>query len=194
MCASPQPPPQSNITPQTDRAYKIDYSRPGVVVIFNNKEFTDTEAYPDRDCSDKDVLSLCTLFGDLNYVVRPLYINQTKADKREAITKYANDDYTSYGCLIIFIMSHGDKNRIVSSDSEIIDLNEFITPLKRNASLQSKPKVFFIQACRGPSPIKVNDVQGHTRRGEQRNLGYTKVCSFAYFPIGWHFVQIFRTS
>jgi hypothetical protein len=113
MCASPQPPTQSDITPQTNRAYKIDYSRPGVVVIFNNKEFTDTEAYPDRDGSGKDVSGLCKIFRDLNYVVRPPYIDKTKAIMRKAINKYASDDYTSYGCLIIFVMSHDDKNRIM---------------------------------------------------------------------------------
>jgi caspase 7 len=76
---------------------------------------------------------------------------------RKTITKYANDDYTSYGCLIIFIMSHGDKSRIISSDSQEIDLNEFITPLKRNTSLISKPKVFFIQACRGSTKMTADN-------------------------------------
>ena len=85
------------------------------------------------------------------------YIDKTEAEMTMLIDKYAAYDYTSYGCLIIFIMSHGDKSKIISSDSEIIDLNEFITPLKRNASLKSKPKVFFIQACRGGNTMSAND-------------------------------------
>ena len=76
---------------------------------------------------------------------------------REAIQKYAEHDYTSYGCLIIFLMSHVDKSKIVSSDSACIDLNEFITPLKTNASLKSKPKIFFIQACRGSTEMSVDN-------------------------------------
>jgi hypothetical protein len=155
MCASYNPP--SDITPQTDRVYKIDYSRPGVVVIFNNKEFTDSYKYPVRHGSEKDVSDLCRLFRGLNYAVRPPYIDKTEADMRRLITKYATDEYTSFGCLIIFIMSHGDKSKIISSDAEIIDLNEFITPLKENASLKSKPKVFFIQACRGRARMTVDD-------------------------------------
>jgi hypothetical protein len=144
-------------TSQTDRVYKIDYSRPGVVVIFNNKKFTDPKKYPVRDGSEQDVSSLHSLFTNLNYAVKPSYTDKTQAEMRKLIYEYATDDYTSYGCLIIFIMSHGDKSRIISSDSEIIDLNEFITPLKRNASLKSKPKVFFIQACRGINKMTVND-------------------------------------
>ena len=51
----------SDITSQTYRVYEIDYSRPGVVVIFNNSEFTDSYKYPYRHVSEQDVLSLCTL-------------------------------------------------------------------------------------------------------------------------------------
>jgi caspase 6 len=152
MCASYNP---SDVT-LDERVYKIDYSSPGVVIIFNNKEFTDPIKYADRDGSEQDVFSLCTLFRGLNYEVVSPYINKTEAQMRKAIDDYATHDYTSYGCLILFIMSHGDKNKIISSDSEYIDLNEFITPLKRNASLKSKPKVFFIQACRGSARMTVN--------------------------------------
>ena len=154
MCASYKP---SDATTLAESAYKIDYSRPGVVIIFNNIEFTNPKEYPVRNGSEQDVLNLCTLFRSLNYSVRPPYIDKTEAEMREAILKYATDDYTSYGCLIIFIMSHGKKSKIISSDSACIDINEFITPLKRNASLKSKPKVFFIQACRGSTRMTVND-------------------------------------
>ena len=141
----------------TPSVYKIDYSRPGVVVIFNNKVFTEPIKYRTRDGSEQDVLNLCTLFRGLKYVVPPPYTNKTEAEMREAMQKYASENYTSYGCLIIFIMSHGDKNKIISSDSEIIDLNDFITLLKTNASLKSKPKVYFIQACRGRARMTVSD-------------------------------------
>ena len=96
MCASYNP--QPNITPQTDRVYKIDYSRPGVVIIFNNKEFTNSNKYPVRHGSEKDVSDLCKLFRSLNYVVRPPYIDKTEAEMKMLIDKYATEDYTSYGC------------------------------------------------------------------------------------------------
>jgi hypothetical protein len=166
MCAEYNP--QPDIAPQTDRVYKIDYSMPGVVIIFNNKEFDRPKKYPDRHGSEQDVFSLCTLFRGLNYVVPPPYINKTEADMREAIYEYATDNYTSYGCLIIFIMSHGDKSKIISSDLEEIDLSEFIAPLKTNASLKSKPKVFFIQACLSNSEISNSNVNSRYFDHEHR--------------------------
>jgi hypothetical protein len=65
-------------------------------------------------------------------------------------------------------MSYGDKSRIVSSDSEEIDLNEFIKPLKRNASLIPKPKVFFIQACRSNTEISNNNVNSRSFDHDKR--------------------------
>jgi len=65
-------------------------------------------------------------------------------------------------------MSHGDKSKIVSSDSEEIDLSEFIAPLKTNASLKSKPKVFFIQACRSNTEISNSNVNSRYFDHEHR--------------------------
>jgi hypothetical protein len=160
MCASYNPSPD---TTQTDRVYEIDYSEPGIVIIFNNKEFTDPFKYPIRHGSEQDVSSLCKLFRGLNYEVVPPYIDKTEAKMRKAIDEYATHDYTSYGCLIIFIMSHGDKSKIISSDSQEIYLSEFIAPLKTNASLKSKPKIFFIQACSGSNELTADNPSGTTR-------------------------------
>jgi len=87
--------------------------------------------------------------------------------------KYVSDDYTSFGCLLVFIMSHGDKSKIISSDSKEIDLNEFITPLKRNATLISKPKIFFIQACRGNNKM--------TADGKKRPSSSNSIVHERYF-------------
>ena len=46
-------------------------------------------------------------------------------------------------------MSHGDEDSIIASDNKNIKLNQFFNPIKSNLSLKNKPKLFFIQACRG---------------------------------------------
>ena len=121
----------------SNEVYSIDYTKPGVVIIFNNQFFSE---YDTIAGSEKDVQSLFDVFDDLKYEVPPAYINQTEARMRNAIDEYAQRDYTSYGSLLIFIMSHVNKGKIISSDSLYIDLNEFISPLKMNKSLKGKPK------------------------------------------------------
>lgn len=141
MCASYNPPIISKI-------YSIDYSKPGVVVIFNNKKFSNSIQYPTRYGSEQDVLELCNLFRELKYDVSPPHINKSEAQMRNAINVYAKRDYSSHGCFLLFIMSHGKKSTIISSDSQEVELNEFIIPLKKNASLNNKPEVIIIQASR----------------------------------------------
>ena len=141
MCASYN-------SPIISKIYSIDYSKPGVVVIFNNKKFSNSIQYPTRYGSEQDVLELCNLFRELKYDVSPPHINKSEAQMRNAINVYAKRDYSSHGCFLLFIMSHGKKSTIISGDSQEVELNEFIIPLKKNASLNNKPEVIIIQASR----------------------------------------------
>ena len=148
-----------------DKAYPIDYSKPGTVIIFNNKNFSHPN-YRDRDGSEQDVRELCNVFRNLKYNVPSPYINQTESQMRSAINQYVNTDYSSYGSLLIFIMSHGSNTKIISSDCKEIDLNEFINPLKKNFTLTEKPKLFFIQACRGSKKMKSSEADIETDDAE----------------------------
>ena len=174
MCASYNP----------SKTYPIDYSRPGVVIIFNNETFT---KHPKRKGSEKDVSSLLDLFVRLNYDVLT-YKNKNAADMRRAIRDYATKDYlSSVGCLLVFIMSHGNNGTIISQDSLEIDLDEFMNPLKTNKSLIGKPKLFFIQACRGGnlmSGIQTDDPFELLRKYHDNN---------STLPVGADFLISFAT-
>ena len=74
---------------QEKRAYSIDYTRPGVVIIFNNKTFS---KYDRRNGSEQDVRELCNLFRGLEYEVPPPFINQTEAEMRKAIDDFSKRD------------------------------------------------------------------------------------------------------
>jgi hypothetical protein len=60
-------------------------------------------------------------------------------------------DFTQYSCLIFVIISHGDSlSKIYGVDNEPVDLNDdLIGPFNACESLRGKPKLFFVQACRG---------------------------------------------
>ncbi|XP_041128939.1 caspase-14-like isoform X1 [Polyodon spathula] len=62
-----------------------------------------------------------------------------------------NNSKENISCCFVITASHGDLGAIYGSDSERVELNS-IFKLFRNdqcPKLQSKPKVFIIQACRG---------------------------------------------
>lgn len=55
-------------------------------------------------------------------------------------------------CLVVILLSHGLYDVIYGTDWESVDLRRDIYPLFNNEkcpALQGKPKLFFVQACRG---------------------------------------------
>ena len=62
-------------------------------------------------------------------------------------------DFDKYSCFMAFIMSHGNEKGISGTNKELFDINALsshITP-KKCKGLKDKPKIFFVQACRGPN-------------------------------------------
>ena len=53
---------------------------------------------------------------------------------------------------VCFILSHGDERGIHGVDDEVISIKKIVTKFQMNTSLAGKPKLFFIQSCRGRKP------------------------------------------
>jgi len=54
-------------------------------------------------------------------------------------------------CFVMFVMSHGKDNCVFGSDGQAVKISEIMSPFT-NANctfLKNKPKLVFIQACRG---------------------------------------------
>jgi caspase 3 len=142
-------------TNSNQNAYNVDYSKPGLVLIINNQNFVQTE---ERKGSDKDVDRIMDTFENLNFKTRS-FMNQTKQQMKDLVENYSKKDYSNDSCFVCFIMSHGDNGKILCSDEVLIDLKkEIIKPFQINQTLVNKPKLFFIQACRG------NGVMPHIER------------------------------
>ena len=62
-------------------------------------------------------------------------------------------EYSNVDCLIVVIMSHGNRDeqgnvQIQARDLKKVELSKYINPLKSIVSLKNKPKLFFVNACR----------------------------------------------
>jgi len=130
-----------------ENAYQISQSNPGYAIIFNNRNFVNSPE-SNRSGSEKDVERLSNLFYDLNFEVE-LNLDLYCSDTLDRIKDYSVRDYSSCSCIIIFIMSHGGNGTIETIESGSMHLNHFMDPFKTNNSLKNKPKLFFIQSCRG---------------------------------------------
>ena len=131
------------------KPYDLDYSCPGLVYIFNNIYFKRPQQFRDRAGAKNDQTRLVDLFEKLKFKVKSPFVDMTAEDTHETLKDLGRRDYTDVDCLVVFIMSHGEMGAIYSSDCKKILLEDFFTPFERNKSLKHKPKLFFVQACRG---------------------------------------------
>ncbi|EDO39629.1 predicted protein, partial [Nematostella vectensis] len=136
--------------------YKMTSSPKGYAVIFNYKKFDSSLKFPsekfdERLGSDKDTASLVRLWKAYDFEVPEPYLDLSYDETKAAVNKLALKDYSQYDCLAIFLMSHGKEDFIYTSDGGELKINEIRKRFSnaRCRSLAGKPKLFFIQACRG---------------------------------------------
>ena len=62
-----------------------------------------------------------------------------------------NEADADYNSAVVVLMSHGDTGYIYGTDDEKVKLKDIQAEFEGNKcpKLQGKPKLFFIQACRG---------------------------------------------
>ena len=134
--------------------YPINYARPGRLILFNNQHFKSVKNY--RAGSEIDVENIRNTFQQFNFEI-DVHLDKSGTETLQIIHKYAQQhDFTNDSCVIFFIMSHGHENgKILASDESEVYLNDFIQPFKHVKTLAQKPKLFFVQACRGQNDMKL---------------------------------------
>ena len=63
----------------------------------------------------------------------------------------AKQNYNDVDCIIVAILTHGrSPNLLQGVEGNYVSLDDLLSPFKRyNPTLVGKPKIFFIEACRG---------------------------------------------
>ncbi|XP_011880446.1 PREDICTED: caspase-1-like [Vollenhovia emeryi] len=126
--------------------YHMKHERRGVALILNHVHF---EEMATRKGSIKDTLDLKASLDRLGFDVR-IYSDPTIKTITTVLESTAAEDHTDADCLIVVAMSHGESGLLHSTDS-LYPVEMLWTPFTgdRCSSLVGKPKLFFIQACRG---------------------------------------------
>jgi len=122
----------------------------GFITVICNQTFLGP--YKTRYGADLDIQVILQSFTMLGFVV-DLHIDLS-ADKMLQVTaKLAAFDFTQYDVAGIFVLSHGDEGVVIGSDGQKINLHNLLQPMQLNLSLAGKPKINFIESCRGNQEI-----------------------------------------
>ncbi|TGZ64945.1 hypothetical protein CRM22_006108 [Opisthorchis felineus] len=121
----------------------------GLCLIINQKDFSPETGQTCREGTDRDADRVERLFKMLGYnVQRYLNVNRNKLHRllRDAAT-YDHSQFDSFVCVIL---SHGENGVIYATDGPV-PIDVVIANFRGDqcTTLSGKPKLFFIQACRG---------------------------------------------
>ncbi|XP_047673283.1 caspase-7 isoform X1 [Tachysurus fulvidraco] len=129
--------------------YIMNHKRVGKCVIINNKNFNDDTGMNVRNGTDRDAGELFKCFKNLGFEVC-IYNDQSCEKMTKILKKVSEEDHTDSSCFACILLSHGEEGMIYGTDGAmpIKDIT-FLFRGDMCKSLVGKPKLFFIQACRG---------------------------------------------
>lgn len=135
------------------KSYRMKSSPRGFALIISNVTF-DPRAAPDLDPrkgGEVDDEVLRKVFTELDYLVT-VQRDLSAQGMRTCIENFSRrPDHQTVDSCVVCLLSHGVEGAIYGTDGELLQL-DWVFGTFDNARcplLQNKPKMFFIQACRG---------------------------------------------
>ncbi|KAI4904911.1 hypothetical protein NFI96_033157 [Prochilodus magdalenae] len=129
--------------------YRVDYPSLGKCIIINNKNFNRDTGMGERSGTDLDAAKVLKVFKELGFNTS-VQNNRTVSQMRQILTQASKEDHSQSAMFVCVLLSHGDEGVIYGIDG-VLELKELTRLFQGNmcTSLAGKPKLFFIQACRG---------------------------------------------
>lgn len=129
--------------------YCMDYPSIGKCIIINNKIFDRSTGMSDRAGTDVDAAKMLKVFNELGFKTS-VQNNRTVSQMRQILSSVSKEDHSNSAMFVCVMLSHGDEGTIFGTDG-CMELKELTRLFRGNQcpSLAGKPKLFFIQACRG---------------------------------------------
>jgi len=168
--------------------YNMQHRRRGHAVIFNHDIF-DSDHYAPRKGSKMDVKNLRETFSSLLFDVI-VHDNLEYSEIKNTISKLAAQDHSDADCVVVIVMTHGENGLLAPRDSSIlynVDLLWQPFTADKCPTLAGKPKLFFIQACRG------NELDAGVRVKERRRSEFDSSASSFKIPTHADFLIAYST-
>ncbi|KAM7437399.1 hypothetical protein ABFA07_012956 [Porites harrisoni] len=160
---------KKNVLPDTDEdfVYPMNCKPHGWCLIVNNVDF---ETLRRRGGSDLDAKQLSGLFTQLHYKVKVVR-NQTAKQLKDTLFQFAKmSDHKAADSMVLCLLSHGLEGQIYGVDGVLVSIPDLLALFNGYMAkdLIGKPKLFFIQACRGSDYDHGTDVTdgGHSANVE----------------------------
>lgn len=129
--------------------YRMDFPCMGLCLLINNKNFQPSTGMNTRKGTDVDAAAVAKTFIKLGYKMK-VFTDLKVAAMKDTLRKVAQEDHSDHASFVCVILSHGDEGIIFGTDGfEKLDVLTRYFKGDKCKTLVGKPKLFFIQACRG---------------------------------------------
>lgn len=172
--------------------YNMKNKRRGIAVIFNNMNFEHhTGMYP-RPGSERDSKNMYRLLCALGFEDIQSYDDSSVKKMKDVMDEVRNEDFSNKDCFLCVILSHGEEGYVYGTDDKV-SIEDLVFPLKGNncPSLALKPKIFFIQACRGKKVddgVEVADAVGEDEEAMDESVEMRRIPTEADFIMAYSVV------
>ena len=120
----------------------------GITLIINITSFHPDGPHSPRYGSEEDVRQIEGLFTRLDFSVQKEE-DLSKKQLEDLLGHVTRQDHSNYDCFVLWLMSHGSSGEVLCSDNRMMPIQEIHDMFNKCKTLSGKPKLFFIQACRG---------------------------------------------
>ncbi|XP_013399774.1 caspase-3 [Lingula anatina] len=132
-----------------ENEYNFNHPNRGYAIIINNRKFEHHTEMPERNGTDLDAAALYQRLSALDFKVE-LVNNLRREEMRSKLEEVAKRNHSDNDCVVVAILTHGEEGVVYGVDGWI-ELEKLVAPFKGDKclTLVGKPKIFFVQACRG---------------------------------------------
>uniref|UniRef100_A0A182SG09 Caspase n=1 Tax=Anopheles maculatus TaxID=74869 RepID=A0A182SG09_9DIPT len=129
-----------------EEEYDTSNPRRGKAIILHHENFRELTK---REGSGRDCSTAITVLTCMQFDVR-VYQDLPFAELCSVLKEVASEDHSDDDCLLVMIMTHGDDDVLYAYDRPY-NADLLFQPFMGDACpmLRGKPKLFFVQACRG---------------------------------------------
>ncbi|XP_035697785.1 malignant fibrous histiocytoma-amplified sequence 1 homolog [Branchiostoma floridae] len=131
---------------QQNDFYKMTSDPRSLALIISNINFTDPSR--NRPGGEKDLDNLRNICEKLKLQLE-IREDLTAQEIEAVANEVSRRDHGSYDCFVLFLLSHGGETGVLGTDGQHVSVDSIVSSFQACKSLVGKPKLFFIQACRG---------------------------------------------
>ncbi|XP_053685894.1 caspase-7-like [Sabethes cyaneus] len=149
----------------TEAKYDLSNGK-AYVLILHHKKFK--EKRDERHGSEKDLKRLKEVFKDYRVSTLDICSDFTIKQVQSKMIEISRKDFKKCCCLLVFIMSHGGRGETIKAyDGNSYNLEtDIVDRVLNNNTLKDKPKLFFIQACKGNALMETDCVPSATNKND----------------------------